>query len=391
MRPGRALRGLALSAGVLALLLGGGELAARLAARRSPDLAAVLARDWYRLTPDTCWEPVPGYEGRVYGVWRAFGERGLLRADEEELGRAAPRVALLGDSCTFGHRVPEEETFAARLEQLLPGVDTVNLGVPGYSSLQVLRRLPRALELAPDAVVLSANFNDRRYVLRAPDGEFDWAARAREERSLAGRIERGSYLVRVLRRLGGADDGEEPRHVPGLRLGDLSPRVPPDAYRANLEAAVERARAAGARVVLLLLGDAPGETELLRQGLARRAAGEAAAAEELFALAEERGGQFATLARELRRRSLAERGDPAAEELDELPELIPSLLGGRPLATDAEYHAVLRDVAARLDVPLVDGAAALQPGDYFDFCHFGPAGHERVAQALAAGLAPLLE
>jgi lysophospholipase L1-like esterase len=70
-------------------------------------------------------------------------------------------VAVLGDSCTFGVGVNDDQTFAALLQQRLPGVRAIDLGVPGYMAYQGRLRLDsyRFAE-PPAAVVVTFGFND---------------------------------------------------------------------------------------------------------------------------------------------------------------------------------------------------------------------------------------
>src|SRR5439155_12728528 len=72
----------------------------------------------------------------------------------------------IGDSNTFGVGAPTEHTFAEATERLSPGLVAINLGVPGYTSFQGRRLLDQALvDLEPVAVVVSFNFNDKKYAL----------------------------------------------------------------------------------------------------------------------------------------------------------------------------------------------------------------------------------
>ena len=57
---------------------------------------------------------------------------------------------------------------------------------------------------------------------------------------------------------------------------------------------------------------------------------------------------------------------------------------------DTDYQAILREVGAAHEVEVVEGAAALQPEQYIDVCHFNAAGYAAVAAALAPRLARLL-
>jgi lysophospholipase L1-like esterase len=70
-------------------------------------------------------------------------------------------VVFLGDSCTFGIGVNDDQTFAALVQQRLPGIQAINLGVPGYTAYQGRLRLnDYAFAVAPAAVVITFGFND---------------------------------------------------------------------------------------------------------------------------------------------------------------------------------------------------------------------------------------
>ncbi len=70
------------------------------------------------------------------------------------------RIALLGDSFTFGEGVSDEETFAQQIEGLLPGVEILNLGVHGYGHDQMLLTLREAIPLYRPDVVLVGHVTD---------------------------------------------------------------------------------------------------------------------------------------------------------------------------------------------------------------------------------------
>jgi hypothetical protein len=109
-------------------------------------------------------ELVPGSERRHLRV-----NSGGFRGPEYDL-RPAPgthRVAVLGDSETFGASLREEDTLPGQLESVLNAGDTattyevLNFGFPGYGTLQEERILRnRALGHAPETVVLYFVFND---------------------------------------------------------------------------------------------------------------------------------------------------------------------------------------------------------------------------------------
>lgn len=79
------------------------------------------------------------------------------------------RIAVIGDSVTFGFRVPQTETYSRRLENLLnlaaqpgaPSFEVINFGVTGYNITQIAEQLrTRVLRYAPDLVVYGYVLND---------------------------------------------------------------------------------------------------------------------------------------------------------------------------------------------------------------------------------------
>jgi lysophospholipase L1-like esterase len=70
-------------------------------------------------------------------------------------------VAFLGDSCTFGVGVNDDQTFAALLQPRLGGLRAIDLGVPGYTAYQGRLRLSEyGFSAPPAAVVITFGFND---------------------------------------------------------------------------------------------------------------------------------------------------------------------------------------------------------------------------------------
>ncbi len=177
----RRLRiGAGLALGVLALGLGIGECAAR---RCIPMPVVPLGQftpsidtahpDWrlrYVLQPGanaTITYPASA-QGPDFAVdyrVNALGMRDVERVLEKPNG--ALRIALLGDSITFGLGVPREQTFAALLETSLrarladDAIEVWNFGVYGYDTVQELAQLELAAAPAePDLAVVVFFLND---------------------------------------------------------------------------------------------------------------------------------------------------------------------------------------------------------------------------------------
>src|SRR6185369_9035870 len=107
----------------------------------------------------------PVCDGTLEGTTFRTNKIGLrgpnLRTD------GARRILAVGDSCTFGWRVSEADTYPAQLEAVLnrrAGGDryqVINAGVPGYTSYQGLVYLQeQGLALRPEIVVIGFGFND---------------------------------------------------------------------------------------------------------------------------------------------------------------------------------------------------------------------------------------
>lgn len=92
-----------------------------------------------------------------------------MRSEPVEPGKPAGvrRIAVLGDSITFGYWVAESDAFPRQLEKRLrsaPGggaIEVLNFGVPGYNLEQETEMLrERALGFAPDLVIVGLCLND---------------------------------------------------------------------------------------------------------------------------------------------------------------------------------------------------------------------------------------
>jgi hypothetical protein len=87
-----------------------------------------VARDV--LDPDLGWRYRSGFRSPTDRI----NSQGL-RALREYSSRPAPgifRVAAFGDSYVYGTEVPDGECWAARIEELDPGIEVLNYGVGGY-------------------------------------------------------------------------------------------------------------------------------------------------------------------------------------------------------------------------------------------------------------------
>ncbi len=355
--------------------------------------------EWFVDSPELGWERKPNFRGYVAGVMRTFDSEGFLAGDSAKLADTLHRkILFVGDSNTFGNDQPVEYIFASLVDSLMPEAVTINAGVMGYTSYQGLVLLRRMLtRCRPDAVVVSFNYNDRRYVLDRKDKDspeyflraFD--AMKREERE---RLLERFYIYRalrfVLRTLGLTSVVQPPLFA---RADTLTARVPPEEFRAHLSAMACEARQHGVSLIFLLLKDNPVQTERLYRGLELLARGNRPAAKEQLLIASREPTVFRMLASIHLAQILREDGDTLqANNVLTFRHPPFSLQGGYVLYRDSDYNAILREVASQFVVPVVDAGAVLDahPWVYYDLCHFDTTGHRLVAEALVPALRQVL-
>jgi hypothetical protein len=128
--------------------------------RHAGGMPAETVFEWApdRFDPMLGWLPTPNLRNISFAsVPQSTNSRGLRGTTEYayEAPRARRRIVLLGDSFTFGSEVRDEETYAHRLQQMLPAVDVLNLGVNGYGHDQMLIYFEQeGRKYAPDVVIL---------------------------------------------------------------------------------------------------------------------------------------------------------------------------------------------------------------------------------------------
>jgi len=90
--------------------------------------------------------------------------RNSLGYRDREVGPKDPsryRIAVIGDSFTWGQGIEARERFSNLIEaQLGPRYEVLNFGIPGHDMPQHLEVLEQVLPLAPDFVLLQLYIND---------------------------------------------------------------------------------------------------------------------------------------------------------------------------------------------------------------------------------------
>lgn len=160
-------------------------------------------RLFWRLRPNLkslrAAERLPGKEFQFSVSTDAKGRRFIPQP-----GIVRHTVLFLGDSCTFGIPVNDNEAFPALVQQKVEGIQSINAGVPGYSAFQG-RLLLEGMDSAfrPDVVVVTFWPNDRSVWDHLGDAEHQELIEAEQ----SGEFSR-YRIIRLLRR---ATPGTRPR------------------------------------------------------------------------------------------------------------------------------------------------------------------------------------
>ncbi|MBI4881847.1 MAG: SGNH/GDSL hydrolase family protein [Planctomycetes bacterium] len=159
----------------------------------------------YRLMPG--WESFPKAEKQV--SHNSLGFRGPEITWNKPKG--VTRIACLGGSSTYGHQASSDaRTWPARLEQhlreALPGreIEVLNGGAPGYSTFESLANLAfRVIDFSPDLIIVYHSINDMRCALYPNPAHDNTHWRAVWPVDKVSSIERfleGSVTYQILRR-----------------------------------------------------------------------------------------------------------------------------------------------------------------------------------------------
>lgn len=114
---------------------------------------------FYRYDPVLGWDNKAGTSGQFSRSEFSYPVK--INADglwDAEIGPKRPgefRLAVLGDSFTWGVGAPYGQRFTELLEAKDKNLDVLNFGVAGFSPVQYLLQLDKVLSLKPDFVIVA--------------------------------------------------------------------------------------------------------------------------------------------------------------------------------------------------------------------------------------------
>jgi lysophospholipase L1-like esterase len=213
------------------------------------------------------WIPSPDAKGSFGGIPYQFNAQGFRggTAVNVHKPRDSIRIACMGDSCSLGWEVADDKTFCYQLSKMLQKtsfhpIETINAGVPGYTSFQGLHQLQnRILPFDPDFIILSYNWNDHTYAIHLhetfqvlmhrkfyglPDKDLPGKTFQSQFHTLVAELRSYQLVDFVVWKLG-PDQQEIPDEEADTEIVDLNSvpvRVSLQDYRSNLERMIDLAR-----------------------------------------------------------------------------------------------------------------------------------------------------
>ena len=205
----------------------------------------------------------PLYEGVTWEV-NEQGFRGTSLLKEKSKG--SKRLLFLGSSVTFGWGASSDRAFPELvrkgLEQVFPGVhfETINAGVPGYSSYQGFQYLKKILPgYAPDVVVAEFGINDGTMAVGKEDKDWEpgfWDPIRKALRNsgwgrlvlnVFGPVVKKSDVVSTRQTKAQAE-----KNFYRVSMAGTATRVAPDDFKANLESMADMCQKNGALFFVLV-------------------------------------------------------------------------------------------------------------------------------------------
>lgn len=249
------------SAVVLAGFLGVAEVASRAI---GPEIPAWRALD----KPGTL---LVGHDTRLWGIAPGVAGNGLGQATVDPIGLRSPiperprpegveRVLIVGDSSIFGHGVPDDQTLSVHLGTALRergvDVDTVNGGIPGYSTEQTLALLDEVgWDVEPTLLVIANLWSDNNFDVWH-DRDLLHTAKVFHQNPLR-RSALYTLLASSIDRLRGGSGARVITwtRTSGAPSGDVVRRVPLHDYARNLDTLARQAAERGVGVAFLGLAN----------------------------------------------------------------------------------------------------------------------------------------
>ncbi len=237
--------------GMFAAAAAAGALETALRIKHRYDVKARFERErwsaektWERFDLLSGWELNPGYTSDEFNI-NSHGYRGPELAREKTF-----RIVCLGDSVTFG-QPGEKKTYPqvvqkefANMDTALP-VETINAGINGQFSYNMIFRIGRIMKLKPDVILILAGWNDLFFedITRYRDNRYPFASNWDIESQETARF----HILRFLRNKVGI---AQKRSMP---LSYTPDEFVPFNFEYNLKRIIGRTKRFGVKTAIITL------------------------------------------------------------------------------------------------------------------------------------------
>lgn len=116
-----------------------------------------LTYHWDIYHPRRGWTNLPGYRSDARVPFRVTINGQGLRGSRDYPENPPPgvtRIAMIGDSCTFGEEVDDDQTLPFHLETMLADTEVLNFGVHGYGLGEMALQLEDVFAFKPNIILL---------------------------------------------------------------------------------------------------------------------------------------------------------------------------------------------------------------------------------------------
>ncbi|MFH1739549.1 MAG: GDSL-type esterase/lipase family protein [bacterium] len=297
---------------------------------------------------------------------RAFSTDSAGFRGEEEYSIPAShkiRILLVGDSRTYGMAVSDDSTYAHILQSELRGAghdaETINTGTPGYTAVQCRAKLEQLLHYKPDIVVFAAGYNDRRYLLSTPPDSSKTFRRTACLRRFLDTLQRSNIFFAISFELG-------QRRLRTLRdnpppLDRVEVRVPEAVFREEIQRCISICRENDIDMFFLLIQQEPFTFGIVEDAAQRIERKEYQDALNILNKSEPdipiAAVAFCHYLQGICYRALGKEEQACEWFADHQP--VGSLHGEAILRNEARYFGIIREIALRENIPVLDSRDAV--------------------------------
>ncbi len=215
---------------------------------------------FYLWDRDTLWALRPEIAVENNGKSFHTNSVGLRGTDEyEPVSEHDLRIVVLGDSRAYGISVGDDSTFSHCLQTALQerkiDAEIMNSGTPGYTIVQCRAKLEQLLSYKPQIAILTAGYNDRRYLLLTPPDSRQSFSRIALSREIVDFLQRSNLLYALSYEWGKRQIRQIQSNPPPLDQVEM--RVPLETFKNELSDFITQCRQNRIHPILMAIDQNP--------------------------------------------------------------------------------------------------------------------------------------